>query len=232
MKRATLYQIVKIFLRTFTRTTYVNPQNVPAQGGVLIATNHLSQLDTPVLMLNSARPDITALVTDKYQKFWFMRWFVNSAEGIWIDRTKADFTAFRAAIDALRSGRAVGIAPEGTRSLNGGLLQGKPGMILLSVKADVPIVPVGISGTEHGFDKIFSLRWPKIQVKFGRPFRLPPLSRENREEAMQQQTDEIMCHIAAQLPPEYRGYYANHPRVAEILAEEAGLNESETRVRV
>jgi 1-acyl-sn-glycerol-3-phosphate acyltransferase len=55
-------------------------------------------------------------------------------------------------------------------------------------------------------------------ARFGKPFRLPPFSRENREEDLRRQTDEVMCRIAALLPPEYRGVYADHPRLHELLA--------------
>lgn len=223
MKRATLARIVRFLFHALTRTVYEGVENLPATGGLIVATNHLSQLDTPLLMINPGRSeDLTALVTDKYQRFGFMRWFVNTAGGIWIDRTKADFSAFRAAIDAIKAGRAVGIAPEGTRSTSGGLQQGKPGTILLALKSEAPIVPVGIHGTEAGFNKIFTLRRPHFTARFGRPFTLPPVSRENREQAMQDLTDEIMCQIAALLPESYRGYYRDFPRVRELLAEQAG----------
>ena len=231
MKRANLYRILKYLLVALTRTEYVGSEYMPKQGGAIVATNHLSQLDTPLLMLNPARSDMTALVTDKYQKFLFMRWFVTSAEGIWIDRTKADFSAFRAAIETLRRGQPVGIAPEGTRSQTGGLLQGKPGTILLALKANVPIVPVAITGTESGFRKIFTLQRPHFMARFGKPFLLPEISRDNRDEAMQMLSDEIMLQIAALLPPQYHGFYTGHPRIAEIQAEYANLPEP-TRVRI
>ncbi len=222
MKRANLYKLVKFLLHTLSHSEFLGSEYIPREGGVIITTNHLSQVDTPLLMMNPARPDITALVTDKYKKYAFMRWFVISAEGIWIDRTKADFSAFRAAIEALKKGQAVGIAPEGTRSINGELQQGKPGTILLALKAGVPIVPVGIHGTEGGVRRMFTLQYPRFTARFGKPFLLPPLERENREEAMQQMTDEIMCQIAALLPLKYRGYYADFSRVAEIEASYAG----------
>lgn len=218
MKRRTLFNIVRFLLHHLTRCEYVGIENLPKEGGVILATNHLSQLDTPVLMLNPGRPDITALVTTKYQSFLFMRWFINTANGIWIDRTKADFTAFRAAIDELRKGKVLGIAPEGTRSRDYQLQQGKPGTILLALKTDAPIVPVAITGTETGFHKIFRFQKPHFTIRVGKPFHLPALSRDNREEAMQELTDEIMCRIAVMLPEEYRGFYRNHPRVKELLS--------------
>lgn len=222
MKRATLQKIVDWLLHTLTNIEYSGLENIPAEGGVLITTNHMSRLDIPTLFINPVRKDITALIADKYQDHFFFGWFARTSEGIWIDRSKADFTAFRDAITALKNGRAVGISPEGTRSDIGQLAEGKAGTIILALKSQVPIVPVGISGTDVAVKMIFTLRRPTIHLRFGPAYHLPPLGRDNREETMKQYTDEIMCRIAALLPPKYHGVYADHPRLKEFQAA-AGL---------
>lgn len=217
MKKATLTKIVRFLLRALTRSEYIGLENIPTSGAAIIALNHLSQVDTPLLLAQPVRADLTALVTDKYQKFWFLRWFINTAEGIWIDRDRADFGAFRSGIEALKAGRPLGIAPEGTRSKSGMLLPGKPGVVLLAIKSGAPIVPVAITGTETTFRDIFRLRKATITARFGKPFTLPPLDRDNRDAALQAMTDEIMCHIAVMLPESYRGAYADHPRLQALL---------------
>src|SRR5512136_2411274 len=123
MKRETLQRIVKFVLKNFTRLEFIGTEHIPPAGGVILATNHLSRVDIPILLANPNRPDITALVADKYQKYPFFRWFCVTAGGIWLDRDKADFTAFRIAAHVIGEGRALGIAPEGTRS-DGQLLEG------------------------------------------------------------------------------------------------------------
>jgi 1-acyl-sn-glycerol-3-phosphate acyltransferase len=85
---------------------------------------------------------------------------------------------------------------------------------------------VGISGSEQTFPKLARLQRAHIVARFGPMFTLPPLERDNREEQMKQQTDEIMCRIAALLPESYRGFYADHPRLKELLDEQSGLAES------
>ncbi len=218
VKREKLQRIVHWLFRNLSRLQFIRPEYVPLEGGVIVATNHLSRLDIPVLFLNPARPDITALVTDKYQDYPLFRWFANTANGIWIDRTKADFTAFREAADVLRKGGCVGISPEGTRSDSGVLLEGKSGTALLALKAGVPIVPVGIAGTESALGPMLALRKPVITAHFGPAFKLDPLDRSNRDETLKQYTDEIMCRIAALLPGKYHGFYRDHPRLKEILS--------------
>jgi len=208
MKRKTIQNLVRFLLKTLTRTEFIDLENLPEKGGVIIAINHVHYLDTPVIFINPRRPDATALVTTKYQKNIFMKWFTESARGIWINRDIADFTAIRKASKALAEGLAVGIAPEGTRSKTGQLQQGKPGTVMLAAKARVPIVPVGITGTRNSFRKIFTLRRPKITVRFGKAFMIPEFKQGERSADLQYWTDELMRRIAELLPESYRGVYA------------------------
>jgi 1-acyl-sn-glycerol-3-phosphate acyltransferase len=209
MNRKTLQAIVRFLIKSLTRTTFLDWQNVPTTGGVIIAINHMSYLDTPVLLVNPARPDITALVTTKYKSKKFICWFTDTAEGIWINRDIADFSAIRTASKALASGRAVGIAPEGTRSRDGKLQAGKPGTVMLAVKSGMPIVPVGVTGTESALNIIKKLRKPEITVRFGKPFRIPEFEPGQRSDELKRWTEILMHHIAELLPESYRGVYSN-----------------------
>jgi 1-acyl-sn-glycerol-3-phosphate acyltransferase len=219
MKRRTLQNIIRFLLRTISVTEYTGLEHIPLSGPVLITTNHLSQLDIGVLFGNPRRPDITALVTTKYLDHALIRWFTDTAEGIWIDRERADFGAFRAAVDALQRGVAVGISPEGTRSKTGRLLQGKPGAVLLGLKTGAPIVPVGLAGTETGAQRLKHLRKPHMVARFGPAYHIPPFHDRERSAELKRWTDEMMCRIAVLLPPQYRGYYRDHPRLKELFRE-------------
>ncbi len=217
MKANNLRRLISWLMKILTDTQYVGIEKVPNTGGLLIATNHLSRMDIPVLFMIPNRPEMTALVTTKYLKHPLLRWFIVTAKGIWIDRETADFGAFRTAVDALEQGKAVGIAPEGTRSKCGYLLEGKPGVALLALRAHVPIMPVAITGTIGSFKKAITFQKPHIQAEFGDLIPAPELERGNREQQLQTLTDEIMCRIAAMLPESYRGFYADHQRTKELL---------------
>lgn len=219
MNRTRLQRFVLRMFKRLTDTTFTGADNIPRTGGVIVATNHISRLDIPILFVNPTRPDITALVADKYLRYPLFRWFAETVGGIWIDRTQADFAAFSKSMEVLRAGIALGIAPEGTRSSTHALIEGKAGTVLLAQRSGCPIVPVGIQGTDTALKKIFTFRRPKIMVVFGKPFTLPPVPRENREAELQKQTDEIMCRIAVLLPEDMRGIYADHPRILELLAD-------------
>jgi 1-acyl-sn-glycerol-3-phosphate acyltransferase len=220
MKPQKLRRIIGWLLKRLTVTEVIGGENVPTTGGVLIAANHMSRMDIPVLFQTPKRQDMTALVTTKYLKHPLLRWFIVTAQGIWLDRDTADFGAFRQATEALNKGMALGIALEGTRSTTSRLLEGKPGAALLALRTGVPIVPVAIWGTEDSVEKMLHFKKPHIIAKFGKPIPAPKMDRGNREGQLQQLTDEIMCQIAAMLPQKYWGYYANHPRLKEILAEQ------------
>src|SRR5512138_1438130 len=181
MKRETLRKLVHIALNTLARGEFIGAENIPPNGGVIFATNHMSRIDIPLLFDNPVRPDITALVTDKYQAHAFFRWFTRTAEGIWIDRTKADFTAFRQAAEVLQAGKALGIAPEGTRSEDRALLEGKSGTALLALRTGMPVIPTAIEGSELAVGSWKRLRRAHLITHFGKPLVLPPLSRDDRD---------------------------------------------------
>ena len=220
MKSHRLRSIIGFLLKLLTQTEFIGVENIPPEGGVLIACNHMSRLDIPVLFITPNRPEITALVTTKYLKYPLLRWFIVTTEGIWLDRDTADFSAFRKAVEALKQGKALGIAPEGTRSQTAKLIEGKPGTALLALRTGVPIVPVAIVGTEDGMSKLLRLKRPRITAEYGKPIIPPKLDRSNREGQLQNLTVEVMCRIAAMMPQKYHGFYADHPRLKELLAEQ------------
>jgi 1-acyl-sn-glycerol-3-phosphate acyltransferase len=80
---------------------------------------------------------------------------------------------------------------------------------MLAIKAKVPIVPVGITGTENSFKKILLFKRPRITVRFGQAFTIPELKPGDRAAELKYWTDELMRRIAALLPQEYRGVYAD-----------------------
>jgi 1-acyl-sn-glycerol-3-phosphate acyltransferase len=200
----------------------IHPDHLPENGSVLLTTNHLSRLDTPILLSITDRTDLVAIVAKKYQKKPFFRWMLgNIGTMVWMDRERTDFSAMRDALEQLRLGAIVGIAPEGTRSRETkGLLEGKQGAALMAARAAVPIVPVGIVGSDRINEHWLRLKRPPVTVRVGKPYTLPEIDRNNRQAWLSRYTDEIMCRIAALLPPEYRGFYKDHPRLKELLEEQ------------
>jgi 1-acyl-sn-glycerol-3-phosphate acyltransferase len=217
MTRRIIRSLIGLFFRLLTHTEVFGLENVPASGGAILASNHLNILDPPLIYLSLNRTDSTAWVAKKHQRNPFFRWLVNAIGGIWLNRQDADAHAFRAACEYLKAGHILGISPEGTRSKTGVLMPAKTGVAFLADKAGVPILPAAITGTYQSFRQLYHFHRPRITVRFGKPFRLPPIERQNRNQALQCNTDEIMCQIAAMLPLSYRGVYAEHSRLMELL---------------
>jgi 1-acyl-sn-glycerol-3-phosphate acyltransferase len=163
------------------------------------------------------------LIGEKWQDVKLFRWVGKHFNFIFIDRFNPDLKALRKVIALMEENNILVIAPEGTRSRTGALIEAKPGVSYLASRLGRPIVPVALTGTEdkNVFGNLKRLRRSHFTVKAGPAFTLPPLPRENRDEALRQYTDEIMCHIAALLPERYRGFYADHPRLKELLAAQA-----------
>jgi len=207
MHRSILRSILRFLFNILTRLEVHNQENIPLEGPVLLAHNHLSRLDAPLVFMLLLRDDATWLVAHTYRKVPLLNWFVNSIHGIWINRETADLGALKLALVHLRAGGLLGIAPEGYISHSGGLRPAKTGVAYLADKGQARVVPLAISGTDRVFHEMFRLRRARVHVRVGPAFNLPPVERDIRDEALQRNTDEIMHRIAALLPEGYRGVY-------------------------
>jgi 1-acyl-sn-glycerol-3-phosphate acyltransferase len=213
--------LVRLILRLITRIEITDIENLPTTGAYIAVSNHLGRLDGLMPYRFSDRTDLTMLIAEKYYANPIFRYLGKQLDGVFIDRFNADVGALRQIFSRLKRGDLVVMAPEGTRSPTEGLIEGKPGSSYLAAKAGVPIVPVGITGTEDRLVKQQLRRLRRVQIKgrVGKPFILPPFDNKNREVAVQHATDEIMCQIAALIPPHNRGIYADAPRLMELLSQ-------------
>ncbi len=196
-------------------------ENLPKSGAYIAASNHLGRLDVPLIYLLLDRDDVSLMVAEKYKKSAVWRWLVKNMNAIFVDRYGADFHVLRVMLERLKAGGVLVIAPEGTRSPTGALIEARPGGSYLAAKAGVPVVPVGVIGTQDrkALAQLKRLQKIDITVRVGQPFTLPALASREREAALQKHTEEIMCQIAALLPADYRGVYADNPRLKVLLAE-------------
>ncbi len=213
--------VLRFVLRVIARVEIQGYEHIPATGAAIVVTNHLGRLDAIMAVILSDRNDFILMIAEKYQKSVFWRWWGRRVDALWLNRYETDFHTLREVLKRLNEGEILGMAPEGTRSETEALQEGKPGAAYLAAKTGAPIIPIGVFGTEDRVvkNRLKHFRKLDIHARIGQPFYLPPMDRKNRDAYMQQATDEIMCQIAALLPPAYRGYYQDYPRVQELEME-------------
>ena len=222
--RYILRTLIRLLFNLIAHVEVNGYEHVPEEGNFVIATNHLGIIDAPMAFYALDRWDLFVLVGEKWKKNAFFRWLGKYFNFIFIDRFNPDIKALRKVMSLMDEGKNLVIAPEGTRSRTGALIEGKPGVSYLATRLGQPIVPVAIAGTEDKviFGNLKCLRRSQVSLTAGPTFALPPLPRKNRDEILQQYTDEIMCHIAVMLPEKYWGVYKDHPRLKELLKEQMG----------
>ena len=216
--------LIRILLRLLTTVEVHGKENIPSAisgGNFIFAANHLGLVDAFLPFYILEHNNLVLLVGEKWEKLAILRWLGRQLNFIFVDRFNPDIKAIRKVMTRMKQGEVLVITPEGTRSKVGHLIEGKPGVSYLAVKMGYPLVPAGISGTfdETFFAQLKHLHRPHIIVQFGKMFTLPalPSGSQARDEALKTDTDEIMCRIAALLPEENRGFYADHPRLKELL---------------
>ena len=202
-----LRSVITTLFNLVTHREYVGLENIPAEPPYILVINHLAAFDSPML-LTVCPHRVRAFAAAKHKRNPLYAPLLVMAGSIWVRRGEVDRNALREALDALKRGEVLGMAPEGTRARGIYALQkGKTGAAYLATRADVPIVPVGLTGTEQIKHNLPRLRRTHVRAVVGKPFRLPESGRV-RGQKLHEYTDLIMRHIAELLPEEYRGVYA------------------------
>ena len=145
--------VVRWWLRLKYRLTVSGLENIPASGGVIVAANHCSYLDPPVLACVIPHRIVHFMARDTLCATPLSRFFFTHVQVIPIDRERGDLSALRKAISTLKAGSAIAIFPEGTRSPDGELKEAKGGIGFLIGKGSVPVVPMYIRGTFQAYPK-------------------------------------------------------------------------------
>jgi 1-acyl-sn-glycerol-3-phosphate acyltransferase len=208
------YWFVRNFFRVMTRMDVEGREHIPLTGPLVVAANHMHALDLPVLFAVVPRRQ-TVFAANKWRgKFagWLMESFANA---IFVERGEPDRQAIAQALEIVKNGGALGVAPEGTRSRTGGLIEGKPGAVYLASRSGAPILPVVLWGQEQAMQAWARLRRPDIHVRISEPLRLPPDAEHARLTQLAAYTDQLMLTLARMLPPEYRGVYAGRAEIRD-----------------
>ncbi len=201
--------LARLIVRLLTRTTVHGLQNLPPRGPALIVINHLGDADTPVVLSVLSRAPEALGKLELIYEFPALGRLMDWYGTIWIHRGRVDRRALDCAFRALADGRLLIIAPEGRYSLTDGLERGGSGAAFVALKTGVPVIPVVLTGTRNSqvYLSLRRLHRPIITLTVGPPIHLHPEAGADSR-AIKSATDQIMRTLAAMLPPDSRGVYA------------------------
>ncbi len=200
-----LFPPVRFLVFLFARVEIRGREHVPASGAYIIVANHTSWKDPPIVSLALGTP-IRWMAKIEVFDYPLIGFLLRGIGNFAVRRGESDRRSIQLALQVLERGLPLGVFPEGHRSDDRKLLRGWPGISLLADRADALIVPCGIVGTPTA--RLRPIRRTEAVLSFGKPFRVsdlaPDIGRDRQATA-----DAIMLRIAAVLPPEMRGVYAN-----------------------
>lgn len=228
-----MYGMLYIFIHTMMKIGWWHwevegIENLPPRrtGGMVLAMNHQHWMDIPT---------IGALLPFAYRLSWLGKtelfehpiagWWFRAMQVIPIKRGARDLEAMRACEAALKAGAVLLIFPEGHRSPDGRLQKGQGGAIRLAMRSGVPIVPIGMSGTRHGFKG--TLRGKRLVMRIGTPYMIAPTPNNKIPvDAMEHLATDMMVRIARLLPPEQRGAYQAYLDAAPTRQHQIGISQT------
>jgi 1-acyl-sn-glycerol-3-phosphate acyltransferase len=200
-----------IYVYVLTRLHAEGTEHIPATGPVIFVSNHLSMMDILAVAVPTKRLLHFMAKIELFQVPVFGG-VIRLLGAFPVRRGESDRESLRVAGELLAAGQVVVIFPEGHRSDYHALQPGHTGVALIAMRSGAPIVPIGVSGTEHVGPLRIGPWAPRVRIVFGEPFTLPSAGRRTRED-LERGIDQIMRRIAALLPPEYRGVYADSGEV-------------------
>ncbi len=182
-----LFTIVRFFL---FRLRVLGAENILANGAIIIASNHVSLLDPPVLGLACRKRQINFMAKSELFKNSLFAAIIKNLGAFPVKRGVTDRTAVKTALERLRQGAALGIFPEGTRSLDGKLGKAEPGVMQLALKTGAAVIPVAIDGTK---ELVWFNPFQRVTVVFGKPIYMP--GNTDDKDTAQRLTEQMMKEI-------------------------------------
>ncbi len=181
----------KLFFSVFFGARIIGPEHMPKGGAVILAANHQSNWDPPLLATFIDRP-VSYMAKQELFEIPVFGAAIRACHAFPVKRGAADRGAIKAALQVLKLGKCLGVFPEGTRSRDGKLHKAEAGVALLAAMSKAPVLPAAILGTHQIFSagKFF----PKLRVVYGKPMYFE--GKHNDKAALQEFSQKIMDEIA------------------------------------
>jgi 1-acyl-sn-glycerol-3-phosphate acyltransferase len=201
--------VIRLGTTVLCRIDKAELAQVPMRGPLIMAVNHINSLEVPLLLAHLQPRRMIGLAKIETWDSKFMGWLFTLWEAIPIHRGIADVDALRRCLVCLADEDILTVAPEGTRSFDGKLLCGQPGIVLIALHSGASILPVAHWGGEGFKENLRRFRRTDIHIRVGKPFTLDANGEKVTGKVRQEMVDEIMCQIAILMPEEYHGQYTH-----------------------
>ena len=206
--------LVKFLLLLFTRWRVKGRENVPSRGPLIVVANHLNLADPPLLSASIPRRIVFMAKKEAFRSP-ILGPLVRAWRAFPVQRERLDREALRQAQQVLGQGLALGMFPEGRRSITAEMQRAYPGTSLVAIRSGALILPVGITGSEK-LSPFGLLRRPEITVNIGKPLNLPSIDGQLTRTQLAHATDLIMVRVAELLPQSYRGIYGGDSKESPV----------------
>jgi 1-acyl-sn-glycerol-3-phosphate acyltransferase len=206
-----LRNFVKLAFFLVARIHLRGRYNLPKKGPYIIAANHLSWTDIP--LVPAYVPGKVVYMAKEESFHGRLGWLVRFLGAFPVKRGEGDRQAIRAADEQLKQKKVFIIFPEGTRSKSHTLAKAHAGLGMIALRSGAPVIPVAIWGSENALKKFGA----DVTISYGKPMLLKPKGAKITREDIQSATDEVMLQIASMLPTRYRGVYSEGAPVAEVV---------------
>jgi len=197
-----------MLLVLLSRWKVMGKENVPSHGGLLIVANHISMIDPP-LVSASIRRRVAFLAKEALFRKVLLRWFFTTTGAVPVYKGHSNRRTLQQSYRLLEQEQALLMFPEGSRSPDVKLQKALSGSALIAIRSKVPVLPIGITGTERLRVEGWFLRRPEIKVNIGPVFNLNSSGGKMTKKELIFCTESVMENIARLLPEKYRGYYDN-----------------------
>lgn len=204
-----LIGILRFLFTVFFKVDAKGLERTPMTGPMMACGNHTRLWEGPLILATLPRQPLSALAKEEYKGTWIGKIVLEPIDVIYVNRTEVDRTALKEMIRRLKAGRAIGIAPEGTRAKDSKMIQGKEGTAYLALQTNAQILPLAIWGHENFPASLKKFQRCPVHIRVGQPFTLKNDPALTRQQNLEIGTEQIMTAIARMLPPEYRGYYGD-----------------------
>ncbi len=185
--------LVKVIAKVFLGWKHSGSENIPSSGGAVIASNHISYFDPPIVGSGTKR-EVYFLAKKELFGKWYSPLLISNLNTIPVRRGRFDRASYLKAIEIAKRGEILVLFPEGTRSKDGKLKAGKTGAAKVSIEAGVPVIPACIRNSNRIKQVLFSA--DRVEVLYGKPIYPSEFdSNQSEKERLTQFTAEIMRRI-------------------------------------